>query len=128
MLNSGGLPPGEGETKQKRSSGVHKADSDHVHSDHVVFTLTTSCSLRRGHSPPAAGRREIAALQRDLEVFLLYNCSCWQSCSSEFQVYLIILLISHKGTSFLGDLLIVVQILLNRCILQLFCFFGFPIP
>lgn len=108
MLNLGGLPPGEAEGSG-RALGCPR------------LTQTTQRS-------PAAGHWKILALHRDLELFLLCSCSCWKSCSSEFQVYLIILLISHKGTSFLGGLLIVVQILFNRCILQLFYFFGFPIP
>lgn len=65
-------------------------------------------------------------MHRDIEVFLLYSCSCWKKHCSEFQVYLVIQ-ISHKGMSFLGDLLIGVKILFNRYILQLFYFFGFPI-
>lgn len=90
--------------------------------------MPTSWVTLQGHFLLATGCRRTAAVLWDLKVFLLYGCSCPQSGGSEFQVYFIILLISHKGTSFPGDLLILVQILFNRCILQLFCFFGFPIP
>lgn len=90
--------------------------------------MPTSWVTLQGHSLLAIGCGRTAAGLWDLKVFLLYGCSCPQSCGSEFQVYFIMLLISHKGTSFPGDLLILVQILFNRCILQLFCFFGFPIP